>query len=85
MWKPHLSPWWEPAHTTSQEAVWSQPAVLHGHGWELPSARGLRLLEANTVEDSKPVFKEVMEIEVSAPYSLAQGFSLHARVKPCYK
>lgn len=38
-----------------------------------------------TVEDSKPVLKEVMEIEVSAPYSLAQGFSLHARAKPCYK
>lgn len=27
-----------------------------------------------SVEDSKPVFKEVMEIELFAPYSLAQGF-----------
>lgn len=71
----------------------SEYAVLHGHGWGSTHLSGAsdswrrtqwqdRRLQSRRQQAS---LKEVMEIEVSAPYSLAQGFSLHARAKPCYK
>lgn len=78
----------------SQEATWNQnmqPSMALARGAPIcqvpPTSGGEHSGRTgdSSVEDSKPVFKEVMETEVSAPHLLAQGFSLHDRVKPCYK